>query len=69
MINDYDEYSYQIVFSQQPLDRIRFDNYDAHWEVKSSPHHVHKRFEKDGSGSIMNGDPEHDISLLLKELE
>ncbi len=66
--NDHDEYSYQIIYSQKSLDRIRFDNYDAHWNVKSKPHHVHKRFEAKGSESNMNGNPVHDIPLLLKVL-
>ena len=66
--NDYDEYSYQLVFSQEPLDRIRYDNYDDMWEVNSKPHHFHPRGEKIAFESSMNGDPKHDISILLKEL-
>ncbi len=64
--NDYDEYSYQLVFSQEPLDRIRYDNYDILWKVKSNPHHFHLRGEKEAFESPMNGDPEHDIPILLK---
>ena len=66
--NNHNEYSYQIIFSQKSLDRIRFDNYDAHWIVNSKPHHVHKRHESIGSDSNMNGDPTHDVPLLLMEL-
>ena len=29
--NDYDEYSYQLIYSQEPLDRVRYDNYDDMW--------------------------------------
>ena len=65
--NDYDEYSYQLIFSQEPLDRIRYDNYDDMWKVKSSPHHFHLTGEKTAIKSPMNGDPEHDIPILLKE--
>ena len=66
--NDYDEYSYQLVFSQEPFDRIRYDNYDNMWEVNSKPHHFHPRGEKTAIESPMNGDPKHDILILLKEL-
>ena len=65
--NDYNEYSYQLVFSQEPLDRIRYDNYDDMWKVKSSPHHFHLRGEHTAIESPINGDPEHDIPILLKE--
>ena len=33
--NDFDEYSYQLLFFQQEYDRIRFDNYDKIWDVSS----------------------------------
>lgn len=65
--NDYDEYSYQLIYSQKPLDRIRCDNYDDMWNVKSKPHHFHPRYEKNANESPMNGDPEHDIPILLNE--
>ncbi|MFW9988883.1 MAG: DUF6516 family protein [Candidatus Odinarchaeota archaeon] len=65
--NDYDEYSYQLVFSQEPLDRIRYDNYDDMWKVKSRPHHVHLRGKQTAIKSPMNGDPNHDIPILIKE--
>ena len=38
------------------------------WEVNSKPHHFHPRGEKIAFESSMNGDPKHDISILLKEL-
>ncbi len=66
--NDYNEYSYHLIFSQEPLDRIRYDNYDDMWNVNSKPHHFHPRGEKTAIESPMNGDPKHDISILLKEL-
>ena len=66
--NDYDEYSYQLTFSQEPLDRIRYDNYDENWEVNSKPHHFHPRGEKIAVESPMKGDPKHDILILLKKL-
>jgi hypothetical protein len=66
--NDYDEYSYQIVYSQEPLDRIRYDNYDDLWNVKSKPNHFHPKGEKKALESPMIGNPEHDIPILLKEL-
>ena len=66
--NDYDEYSYQLIFSQEPLDRIRYDNYDDMWEVSSKPHHFHTRGDKTAIESPMIGDPSKDIPILLKEL-
>jgi len=62
--NNYDEYSYSILFSQIVLDRCRFDNYDDRWKVSTRPHHFHPRFNKVGFQSPMNSDPEHDIPLL-----
>jgi len=64
--NNYDEYSYNIIFSKKELDRCRFDNYDDKWEVKSKPHHFHPRSEKEGFSSPMIGDPEIDIPNLCK---
>jgi len=66
--NDYDEYSYHLIFSQEPLDRIRYDNYDDMWKVNSRPHHFHLRGDKKAIESPMNGDPNHDIPILLKKL-
>ncbi len=66
--NDFEEYSYQIVFSQEFLDRIRYDNYDEMWNVNSKPHHLHPRGKKAAFESPMNGEPKHDIPILLKEL-
>ncbi len=62
--NDFEEYSYQLFYSQAPLDRILFDNYDDRWEVASKPHHFHPRGKKVAEKSPMNGDPRHDIPLL-----
>ena len=66
--NDYGEYSYQLIFSSEPLDRIRYDNYDDMWKVNSKPHHFHSLGEKTAIESPMNGDPKHDIPILLKKL-
>src|SRR4030042_1386633 len=57
--NDFGEYSYQLTYSQAPLDRILFDNYDDRWVVKSKPHHFHPRGQKKAEESPMNGDPNH----------
>ena len=66
--NDYEEYSYQLIFSQEPLDRIRYDNYDDLWNIKTKPHHYHPKGEKVAIKSPMTGDPKHDIPLLLKRI-
>lgn len=64
--NDFDEYSYQINFSQKINDRIRFDNYDDRWPVSTHPHHLHPQNEKNAIESQMIGDPTHDIPILVK---
>ena len=66
LYNDNEEYSYQLIYSQKPLDRIRYDNYDDMWNVKSKPHHFHHKGEKTAIESSMNGDPKHDMLFLLK---
>ncbi len=66
--NDYDDYSYHLILSQESLDRIRYDNYDDMWKVKSKPHHFHPRGEKTAIESPMNGDPKHDVPILIKQL-
>lgn len=38
------------------------------WKVKSRPHHFHSRGDKKAIESPMNGDPKHDIPILLNEL-
>ena len=48
------------------MDRFRFDNYDDYWNVKSKPHHHHKRHSHDGEESEMNGDPNNDMPILTK---
>ena len=65
--NDYDEYSYQLIYSQEPLDRVRYDNYDDMCKVKTKPHHFHSRGDITAIESPMNGEPKHDIPILLNE--
>jgi len=67
--NDFNEYSYQIHFSQKPNDFIRFDNYDDRWNVKTKPHHLHPRWKKDALESPMIGNPKKDIPLLIKQIK
>lgn len=67
--NDYDEYSYQIAYSQTENDWIRFDNFDAHWPVKTNPHHVHWFGQKIVKESSMNGNPNHDFTFLIRHLK
>ena len=67
--NDFDEYAYQLNFSDDPLDRIRFDAMDKKWVVPTPPHHFHPRFSKDGFHSPMNGIPSHDIHILIRMLK
>jgi len=51
--NDFDEYAYHIQFSHAREDRIRYDNYDENWPVRTAPHHVHARGSTDASDPIM----------------
>lgn len=64
--NDYEEYSYSIIFSPNPDDQLRFDNYDNIWDVKTRPHHFHIRGLKKVIESPMIGEPKHDIPIILK---
>ncbi|MHA1267719.1 MAG: toxin-antitoxin system TumE family protein [Candidatus Helarchaeota archaeon] len=67
--NNYNEYSYSIIFSNSEYDRIRFDNYDKGWNVTSKPHHYHPRKEKVGKNSPMSGNPTQDMLILSKMIE
>ncbi len=67
--NDYDEYSYQIQFSQQPQDFIRYDNFDDRWNVTSKPHHLHRRNTKEATESPMVGIPEKNIPILIEPIK
>jgi hypothetical protein len=62
--NNFNQYSYSIIFSKINLDRCRFDNYDKNWKLASNPHHFHPRLIKIANFSPMNGDPNKDIPLL-----
>ena len=67
--NDAEEYAYQLMFSKEHLDRIRFDCMDKKWDVSSDPHHFHPRFHLQGLVSPMNGDPTTDIPLLVNLIQ
>ena len=67
--NDNHEYSYVIVFSLEKFDRIRFDNYDKLWDIKTKPHHCHPRFHHDPIESEFVGLPEYDVPILCKLLK
>jgi hypothetical protein len=62
--NKFGEYGYQLLFTSNELDRVRFDSMDALWSVGSKPNHFHPRFVKEGFNSPMVGDPVHDITIL-----
>ena len=67
--NDFNEYGYQLIFSGLTLDRVRFDNFDRHWENSSNPHHFHPRFDEIGLESPMNGNPSHDLELICNLIQ
>jgi len=64
--NDYGEYTYCVIFSPNPDDQMRFDNFDDRWDVKTRPHHFHVRGMQTVVDSPMSGEPNDDIPILLK---
>lgn len=66
--NDYEEYSYCAIFSPNPDDQMRFDNYDDIWDGKTRPHHFHVRGMQSVIESPMKGEPKHDIPILLNNI-
>lgn len=63
--NDFDEYAYQLIFSFEPLDRIRFNAMDKSWNVDEPPHHFHPRFDEKGYNSPMLGIPSEYFPLFI----
>ena len=66
--NNYNQYSYVVLFSSQSLDRVRFDNFDDRWEVTSKPNHTHLRYIEKATSSPFTGIPSQDIKILCKLL-
>ena len=66
--NNHDQYSYNIIFSNETLDRCRFDNYDDKWQVECKPHHFHPRLLKEAFFSPMSGNPTKDLEILFSLL-
>lgn len=64
--NDFNEYSYQLEFSSNEYDRIRYDNYDKHWDVSTTPNHLHERGSNKVVESPMTGDPKEDMIKLIE---
>lgn len=67
--NDFNEYSYQLNYSRNKYDRIRYDNYDRHWKVKTTPHHLHERGKHSAIESPMKGIPTEDMQVLITILK
>ena len=67
--NDFDEYGYQLMYSDKSGDYERFDNYDKSWDVESAPHHFHLRNKQAIEPSPMNGLPDNDAPYLVEYLE
>jgi hypothetical protein len=66
--NDYSEYTYLAIFSPEPDDLLRFDNYDNQWDVDTRPHHFHPRGSDTVLASPMQGIPESDIPLFFNAI-
>ena len=64
--NDHNQYSYSLIYSNIKYDRVRFDNYDDRWPVKTKPHHFHAINGKEAFASPMIGDPIHDLAIFIK---
>jgi len=67
--NNYNQYSYVVLFSSQDLDRIRFDNFDDRWEVTSKPNHTHPRYLEKVTNSPFSGIPLKDIKIFCNLLK
>jgi len=67
--NNFNEYSYVVLFSFKKGDRVQFDNFDKNWPVKSRPHHCHPRFTRAAIDSTFNGVPPHDMPLLCNSVK
>ena len=67
--NNYNQYSYVILFSSQKLDRLRFDNFDDRWEVSSKPNHTHPRYKEKAKSRPFSGIPSKDIMILCNLLK
>jgi len=67
--NDADEYAYQLIFSTEHLDRVRFDNMDKKWDVLSKPHHFHSRYNTKAYYNPMTGTPLEDIPFLVQLIQ
>lgn len=66
--NNYNQYSYVILFLSQTLDRVRFDNFDDRWEVTTKPHHTHPRYKEKAAKSPFRGIPTEDTPILCNFL-
>ncbi|OLS19915.1 MAG: hypothetical protein HeimC2_39410 [Candidatus Heimdallarchaeota archaeon LC_2] len=66
--NDYDQYSYSIIYTQSKYDRIRYDNFDDRWDVVTRPHHLHIRGSNKTEQSEMTGLPNSDMLTFLEIL-
>jgi len=64
--NEFGEYAYQIILSPRKFDYVRYDNFDDRWPIKTRPHHFHQKNNKPVIESPMNGNPAHDMPILIK---
>lgn len=63
--NNHGQYAYTIQFSFVKFDRIRYDNYDDRWDIKTKPHHCHPRYQLEAIESQFIGDPTIDIPAFI----
>ena len=64
--NDFNQYSYSVIYSESKHDRIRYDNYDDRWDVTTKPHHLHLRGSRQTIESKMIGNPHKDMEILVQ---
>ena len=55
-----------VIYSPNPDDQMRFNNYDDIWNIKTRPHHFHVRGMQSVVDIPMRGEPNHDLPILLK---
>lgn len=60
------DYAYQLLDNDEP--RVRWDNKEHFPSISSYPHHLHVTATQTASSSL-NGDPTHDLPLVLEYLE
>ena len=60
------DYAYQLLNGDKPL--VRWDNKEHFSSIPSQPHHFHDESNQ-VTTSVLTGDPNHDLPIVLKHIE